>query len=89
MEEEYENRWKLWHTIPDNGTFQITSWDAPIPTIRKILKRIRNDYPIYEFRSKISRSPYSAGVKYIEFRYNNNLAELNLENYYDTIHKVL
>jgi hypothetical protein len=80
---QYENKWELWHTVPDNGTFQLTCWDAPIPTIRKILKKIRADYPIYEFRSKISQSPYSAGVKYIEVRRKIPWDLKYLDNYHD------
>ncbi len=62
------NKWEIWDYVPYNETMQLSYWDEPVKTVRKILKRLRKEYPHYDFRSKISRNKYSYGVKSIECR---------------------
>lgn len=61
--------WHLWYPFSETSGFQLEGWEKPLFSTRAILKKIRLQFPHQEFRSRVSRSQYSAGVKYIEYRY--------------------
>jgi len=63
-----EDEWENFHVVNTNdvSTFRLVSWDTPEPTIRKLMKKLRADFPHKEFRLQ-PHSPYGS-IKWIQYR---------------------
>tara|TARA_A100001201_G_scaffold43097_1_gene43858 strand:+ start:795 stop:1016 length:222 start_codon:yes stop_codon:yes gene_type:complete len=63
-----DKQWENFHVVntKDVTNFKLVGWEGPEPTIRKLMKRLRTQFPHKEWRVE----PYSAygSIKWIQYR---------------------
>ena len=64
-----DKQWENFHVVntKDVTNFRLVGWEGPEPTIRKLMKRLRTQFPHKEWRVE----PYSAygSIKWIQYKW--------------------
>tara|TARA_R100001443_G_scaffold115653_1_gene133914 strand:- start:90 stop:296 length:207 start_codon:yes stop_codon:yes gene_type:complete len=62
-------QWNNFHVVntKDVTNFRLSSWDAPEPTIRKLMKRLRTQFPNEEWR--VQPCNKYGSIRWIQYRW--------------------